>query len=90
MTSKIKNFRDFIGHIRAAQTIDDISMNLERFMDFYSSDYADEFLESYIGEAKKLLDEFSMQITKMADEEIVKKNDKPEQTQSQSSSEERT
>ena len=78
MVSKIKDFRAFMGHVRASQTIDDISVNLEGFMDFYSKDYEEEFLENYIGEAKKLLDEFSMQITKMAEEEIEKKDKKQE------------
>lgn len=75
MVAKIKNFRDFIGHVRASQTIDDISLNLERFMDFHSSDYEEEFLDNYIGEAKKLLDEFSKQVTKMAEEEIVNQDE---------------
>ncbi len=72
MTAKIKNLRGFVGHIRATQTIDDISMNLEKFMDYYSKDYEEEFLDNYIGEAKKLLDKFSIQIGKMAEEEIIR------------------
>lgn len=73
MSAQIKNLHDFIGHIRASQTIDDASANLDQFMDFYSKDYEEEFLDNYIGEAKRLLDEFSLQITKMAEEEIVER-----------------
>lgn len=74
MVSTIKNFTAFVGHIRAENTISDISLCLERYMDFYSSDYEDDFLENYIGEAKRLLDEFSKHLLKMAEEEIQKKD----------------
>ena len=74
MVSTIKNFSAFVGHIRAEHTISDISLALEQYMDFYSSDYEDDFLDSYIGEAKKLLDDFSKQLLKFAQDEVTKKN----------------
>ena len=75
MSSKIKNFGVFVGHIRADNTISEISKQLESYMDFYSSDYEEEFLENYVGKAKELLDEFSTQILKMAEMEIVKREE---------------
>lgn len=76
MTSTIKNFREFMGHVRAENTISELSSALESFMDFYSKDYTDEFLDNYVGKAKELLDECSKEILQMAENEIVKKEDK--------------
>ena len=71
--TEIKSLHAFVDAIRDSNTIDEIIMQLEHASDDMSSRYDDPMIDNYLTAAKKLLEEFSKEVGKIAQNEIVKK-----------------
>ena len=73
MTAKIKSLQTYTDCVRAANDLNGIVMQLERFSEWHCQFYFEEKdYENYIDEAKKLIEEFAKRFEELAQEEIAK------------------